>query len=64
MTSKITFEVTEKAGSFVAGQRSPGAGKPIQLTEDQAYYALIAGELRRPQPARPKTAKRDIPSEE
>lgn len=42
------FEVTEKAGSFVAGYRSPGAGKPIQLTDEQAYYPMIAGEIRRP----------------
>lgn len=48
MGTKTTFEVTEKAGVFVAGQRSPGAGKPLLLTEEQAHYALIAGELRRP----------------
>jgi len=59
MSSKIPFEVTEKAGTFVAGQRNPGAGKSIPLTEEQAFYALIAGELRRPQAARPKGAKRE-----
>ncbi|EEQ96337.1 Hypothetical protein OINT_1001763 [Brucella intermedia LMG 3301] len=48
MAVKSRFEVTEKAGTFVAGERNPGAGKPISLTEDQAYYPLIAGEIRRP----------------
>lgn len=45
---KRTYEVTEKAGLFVAGKRSPGAGKTIELTEEQAHFALAAGELRLP----------------
>lgn len=45
MSAKTPFEVTEKAGLFVAGVRSPGVGKTVDLTEDQAHYALIAGEL-------------------
>lgn len=45
---KQTYEVTEKAGLFVAGKRSPGAGKTIELTEEQAHFALAAGELRLP----------------
>lgn len=48
MGIKNKFEVTEKAGTFVAGERNPGAGKPINLTEDQAYYPLICGEIKRP----------------
>lgn len=48
MAVKSRFEVTEKAGTFVAGERNPGVGKPINLTEDQAYYPLISGEIRRP----------------
>jgi|GEM_PF-4791028 len=51
MAVKSKFEVTEKAGAFIAGHRSPGAGKPMQLTEEQAYYPLIAGEIKRPVPA-------------
>ncbi|MEN5278698.1 hypothetical protein ABE527_17350 [Brucella sp. TWI432] len=63
MGNKSTFEVTEKAsGPFVAGVRNPGVGKTLQLTEDQAQYALISGELRRPEikttePALAKTKK-------
>lgn len=49
MGNKSTFEVTEKAsGPFVAGVRNPGVGKTLMLTEDQAQYALITGELRIP----------------
>ncbi|MHA7881719.1 hypothetical protein [Nitratireductor rhodophyticola] len=60
MSNKKPFEVTEKAGAFVAGIRSPGAGKTLQLTEEQARYPLILGELRqpekKPQEAKPATA--------
>ena len=48
MTSKKTFTVTAKAGIFVAGVRSPGVGKPIELTDEQAAYPLIAGEIEEP----------------
>lgn len=49
MGSKSIFEVTEKAtGPFVAGVRNPGIGKTLLLTDDQAQYALITGELRIP----------------
>lgn len=51
---KTEFKITEKAGPFVAGQRSPGAGKPIRLTEEQAEWALRAGELVRVGSAKPK----------
>ena len=51
MGIKSTFEVTEKAsGPFVAGVRNPGIGKTLQLTDDQAQYALITGELRKSEP--------------
>jgi hypothetical protein len=46
MDDKKDFEVTEKAGTFVAGRRSPGAGKTIKLTEAEAHHALMMGELR------------------
>jgi hypothetical protein len=39
------YVVTEKAGPFVAGTRNPGKGGTLRLTEDQARYALIAGEI-------------------
>ncbi|CUW99312.1 MULTISPECIES: hypothetical protein [Rhizobium/Agrobacterium group] len=48
MTSKKTFTVTARAGLFVAGVRSPGVGKPIELTDEQAAYPLIAGEIEEP----------------
>ncbi len=48
MPDKSPFKVTSKAGPFVAGQRSPGAGKTIRLTEAQAHYPLILGEIERP----------------
>jgi len=57
MSTKTEFEITEKAGAFVAGVRSPGAGKILPLTEDQAYYALLAGELRRPDAKSAKPVK-------
>lgn len=60
MSSKKPFEVTEKAGAFVAGMRNPGAGETLQLTEEQARYPLILGELRppekKPQEAKPAAA--------
>lgn len=57
MTVKTEFEVTEKAGVFVAGRRSPGKGKTISLTEDEAHFALAAGELKRPGAASGKKPK-------
>ncbi|WP_417766722.1 hypothetical protein [Stappia sp.] len=39
------YRVTEKAGPFVAGARNPGQGESLRLTEDQARYALISGEI-------------------
>lgn len=57
---KIEYEVTDKAGQYVAGVRSPGAGASIMLTEEQAHYGLIAGELRLP----PETKKETVPEDE
>ncbi|WP_273792378.1 hypothetical protein [Brucella anthropi] len=48
MADRKKFEVTEKAGHFVAGIRNPGANAPIYLTEEQAEYPLMLGEVRRP----------------
>ncbi len=50
MSVKTKFMVTEKAGAYVAGVRSPGVGKPIELTQKQAQYALINGEIKPPEP--------------
>lgn len=68
MADEKDFTVTEKAGAFVAGRRSPGEGKPIRLTEEQAFYPLQAGEIvrpeaRKPGPARPARAKADAPAD-
>ncbi len=46
MAEKTEFEVTEKAGVFVAGRRSPGVGKTLTLTEAEAYHAEQLGELK------------------
>lgn len=46
MDDKTDYEVTEKAGPFVAGRRSPGAGKKLALTRAEAYHAEQLGELR------------------
>lgn len=39
------WEVTEKAGNFVAGTRSPGTGKTIKLTARQAETPKRNGEI-------------------
>ncbi|WP_319774473.1 hypothetical protein [Breoghania sp.] len=44
----MKYRTTEKAGVFVAGVRNPGKGKPIELTEEQARYPLISGEIELP----------------
>ncbi len=67
MADEKDFTVTSKAGAFVAGMRSPGVGKPIRLTEDQAFYPLQAGEIERPEgrkpaAARPAKARTDAPA--
>ncbi|MBE0692315.1 MAG: hypothetical protein IH590_04315 [Aquamicrobium sp.] len=67
MADEKDFTVTEKAGAFVAGMRSPGAGKTLKLTEEQAFYPLQAGEIERPEgrkaaPARTAKTKADAPA--
>ncbi len=54
MPNKIEFEVTEKAGLFVAGRRSPGKGQKMLLTETEAYHAVQLGELAHPGQNRPR----------
>lgn len=43
---KQEYIVTETAGREVAGQKSPGANKPIFLTENQAAHPLRLGHIR------------------
>lgn len=43
--TKKDYKITEKAGPFVAGRPSPGAGETISLTADQAFYPLHLGEI-------------------
>jgi len=66
MDGKKQFEITEKAGAFVAGQRNPGANSKIWLTDEQAFYPLIAGEIaphaghaERAKPAKKPAAPKD-----
>ena len=56
---KKSYTVTEKAGPWVAGQRSPGAGNTLDLTEVEARYALIAEELEETGKARAPRRKPD-----
>jgi len=42
------YIVTAVAGKEVAGKRSPGLGKAIQLTDEQAAHPLRLGYIRRP----------------
>lgn len=42
---KKTYLVTEAAGLFVAGQRSPGAGKSLLLTGRQAEHPKRLGHI-------------------
>lgn len=40
-----TYVITEKAGRFVAGQRNPGVGTTMQLTDKAAEAGLREGAL-------------------
>lgn len=40
-----SYKVTKKAGTYLAGRRSPGVGKTIKLTERQAETPLRNGEI-------------------
>lgn len=53
---KTDFIVTEAAGNFVAGRRSPGKGGTLSLTDAEAFSALQLGELERPKPKGGKPA--------
>ena len=51
------FVITEKAGSWIAGQRSPGAGTILELTDHQAAHELRLGTLVRDQQPGPRGRK-------
>lgn len=56
------YTVTETAGDFVAGRRSPGAGKSIELTPEQARYPLLNKEIEETVPApRATRSKKQAP---
>ena len=40
-----TYVVTDMAGREVAGRRSPGAGKTVDLTDEQAAHPLRLGHI-------------------
>lgn len=40
-----TYLITRKAGRFVAGQRNPGVGLPLTLTDKQAEHDLAQGTI-------------------
>jgi hypothetical protein len=42
----MKYQVTEKAGREVAGVKSPGAGKSIELTALQAEHPLRIGHIK------------------
>lgn len=51
MTEKTAkYYVTDTAGNWVAGKRSPGFGKVIDLTEAQAATPLRNGEISKDEP--------------
>lgn len=39
------YNVTEKAGEFVAGRRKPENGEPLELSDEAAKYPLMLGEI-------------------
>lgn len=51
------YIVTEKAGQKISGKLSPGAGNPIELTEEQAAHYLREGMIEVPPPPAPAPVK-------
>lgn len=62
MTDNAKYYVTEKAGDWVAGKRSPGFAKIIQLTENQAATPLRNGEISKDKPAINPAKKKEASS--
>lgn len=42
---KKKYRITEAAGPFVNGRPSPGAGAELELTEEEALYLELNGEI-------------------
>lgn len=57
-----SYQVTDKAGPWVAGQRSPGVGEEIELTHAQAATPLRNGELIDPDAESKETETETDPS--
>ncbi len=57
MTETSKYYITETAGEWVAGKRSPGFRKPVELTEAQARTPLLNGEISKEKPVAKTTTK-------
>lgn len=60
MDLKKNFKVISK-GNFIAGMRSPGHGSTIQLTDTQAEYPLLMGEIEAADKPAPVAAPAAVP---
>ena len=56
-----TYVITEKAGRFVAGQRNPGVGMTLRLTEKAAEAGLREGALAERKPEIAAAAEKPEP---
>ena len=45
------FIITDRAGPWIAGQRNPGAGTVLELTQQQAAHELRLGTIVHDQPS-------------
>jgi len=52
------FIITDRAGSWIAGQRNPGAGMVLELTPQQAAHELRLGTIVHDQPSGARGRKR------
>lgn len=57
MRERREYEVTERAGDWVAGQRRPESGR-LWLTDSQAAHELRLGTIRPARQQKPKARKR------
>jgi hypothetical protein len=55
-----TYEITELAGTHVAGRRIQDRKEPLLLTEEEARLELIAGTIRPVPPAGGKSAGKEL----
>lgn len=47
----LRFIITDRAGPWIAGQRNPGAGTVLELTQQQAAHELRLGTIVHDQPS-------------